>query len=73
MASWWNLHQVLVVGAILHVGTDMGGRQASTLFGGNDVVRVLCDTYKIDTRKMLDELITAVKYIFKLDLIIVPH
>lgn len=60
-ASYWNMDDVLVIGAILYTGTNPGGRQASTLFGGNDVVNKMIGDHKTDVRKFLDMLTTTAK------------
>ena len=62
-ASYWNLSDILVVGAILYTGTDPGGRQASTVFVGNSLVKDLVISHKTDVRKLLDQLTTTVKYV----------
>ncbi len=50
-----------MIGAILYTGTDPGARQASTLFGGNSLVKEMISANKTDVRKLLDQLTTAVK------------
>lgn len=62
-ASYWNLNDILVIGAVLYTGTDPGARQASTLFGGNELVKEVISNHKTDVRKLLDQLTTAVKYV----------
>lgn len=59
-----------MVGAVLHVGTDAGGRQASTFFGGNNIIKDLLESTHIDVRGLLDQLITAVKFVLVLFLIV---
>lgn len=60
-----------MIGAVLHVGTDAGGWQACTFFGGNNVIRELLEQGDIDAKGLMDQLITAIKYVSRLSFYIV--
>ena len=58
-ASLWNLHQILVVGAMAYVGDDVVGRQSATIFGGNDSIKGFIEENKMDVKKWLGHLVTV--------------
>ncbi|KAL6305916.1 hypothetical protein BKA93DRAFT_824705 [Sparassis latifolia] len=60
-ASYRNLADMEVVGAILYMGTDAGGWQTSAIFGGSSAVKRLIEDNQVDVRKMVDDLTTAIK------------
>ncbi|KAL6297841.1 hypothetical protein BKA93DRAFT_754609 [Sparassis latifolia] len=62
-ASYRNLTDMEVVGAILYVGTDAAGCQTSAIFGGSSAVKKLVEDNQVDVRKLIDDLTTAFKAI----------
>ncbi|GBE78977.1 hypothetical protein SCP_0201740 [Sparassis crispa] len=60
-ASYRNLADMEVIGAILYVGTDTAGRQTSAIFGGSPAVKKLIEDNGLDVRTFLDFLTTSLK------------
>lgn len=49
---------------VVYVGPDPAVRQTSTLFGGSPIVRELIQSSSVDLRRFLDNITTALKYVF---------
>jgi hypothetical protein len=61
--SLWNLHQILVVGAMVYVGDDPASKQATTVFGGNASIKDFIQANKVDVRKWLRNLSTLAELV----------
>ena len=61
--SLGNLHQILVVGAMVYVGNDPASKQATTVFGGNASIKDFIQANKVDVRKWLRNLSTLAELV----------
>jgi hypothetical protein len=59
--SWWNMYGVAILGTIIYVGTDAGGRQSSSVFSGAPMVKGVLDKNLTNVSKIVDQLTTAFK------------
>jgi hypothetical protein len=55
------MYGVAILGTIIYMGTDAGGRQASTVFSGAPVVKGVLEKNLTNVTKIVDQLTTAFK------------
>lgn len=55
------MYGIAIVGAVIYLGTDPGGRQSSGVFSGAPLVKGVLDKNLTNVKKIVDELTTACK------------
>jgi hypothetical protein len=55
------MYSIAVVGAVIYLGMDPGGRQASGVFSGAPLVKDVLDKNLTNVKKIVDDLTTACK------------
>lgn len=75
-SAYWKLDEIMVFGAILHLGNDAAASHAGTFFAGADLVKDVVDATGVDLVQFMDQLTTACKsvrrfyIICKIDLVL---
>jgi hypothetical protein len=59
--AYWNMDEILVFGAVLHLGNDVAASHAGTFFAGSDLVKDVVDASGADIIQFMDQLTTACK------------
>jgi hypothetical protein len=59
--SWWNLYGIAILGTVIYMGADAGGRQSSTVFCGAPIVKGVLEKNFTNVTRIVDELTTAFK------------
>ncbi|KZS99378.1 uncharacterized protein LAESUDRAFT_765611, partial [Laetiporus sulphureus 93-53] len=60
-ASYHNLEDMEVFGAIVYKGTDAAAKQLSVIFGGSDTIKTLIELNQVDVRQMLDNFSACIR------------
>jgi hypothetical protein len=60
-SAYWKLDEIMVFGAILHLGNDAAASHAGTFFAGADLVKDVVDATGVDLVQFMDQLTTACK------------
>ena len=55
------MYGVAILGTIIYLGTDAGGRQAATVFSGAPMVKGVLEKNLTNVSRIVDELTTAFK------------
>jgi hypothetical protein len=57
------MYGIAIIGSIIYLGTDAGGRQSSTVFSGAPVAKGVLEKNLTNVKKIVDQLTTAFKYV----------